>query len=369
MALNAKKRAHNRALLVSQKSYEPTLDQDNFTNSLGRALTHYSQNTGSKEQKLYALEFFNKKEPKIAKQLKKLSDHSFQTFGSLCRLMTNEQTDISQLTKESKWFTTKLKELLANAAKIAEEVQGSSTPTAPVVSIQDRIYEKASELAGEIEGEIDAFCETKTTTFSTKNFLLSNSVSAPVAKRIGEFYVGLSAELHEAIAGKDEQLNEGYKRLTKRQLKKFAEFIDSIIADCNQQVQSAKATRVVRKRAVNPIKVVAKMKYMKTFDDFKLKSINPVDIIGSTEVWIYNTKYRRVTVYKADGGALAVKGTTLLGFDVQESKTMTLRKPEEFFKGLSMGKRALNGAFKKLTTKPAVPNGRVNEECIILGAF
>ena len=57
------------------------------------------------------------------------------------------------------------------------------------------------------------------------------------------------------------------------------------------------------------------------------------------------------------------------GFDVTDSKSMTLRKPEEFFKGLAMGKRALTAAFKTLKTKPATPNGRINEECIILGAF
>lgn len=368
MAINAKKRAKNRALLASQKSYEPSIDRDNFKSSLGNALTYYSQNSSSKEQKQYAMDFFSKKEPKIAKQLKKLPDYNFGTFGSLCRIMSNGHATLSDLNKESGWFTTKLKELLERAGKIVEE-SATVVSTAPVVSIQDRINEKASELAGEIEGEIDAFCESKTSNFSAKNFLSANSVSAPVAKRIGEFYVGLSEELHEAIGGTCDQLNEGYNHFTKRELKKFAEFIDGIIADCNQQVQSAKATRVVRKRAVNPVKVVAKMKYMKTFEEFKLKSINPVDILTSSEVWVYNTKYRKVTVYKANNGVLAVKGTTILGFDIQESQTMTLRKPEEFFKGLALGKRALNGAFKKLTTKPSVPNGRVNEECIILGAF
>ena len=367
MALNAKKRAKNRALLASQKSYEPSIDKDNYKSSLGSALTYYSQNVSPKDQKVYAVEFFSTKEPKIAKQLKKLPDYNFQTFGSLCRIMSNGHTTLAELSKESQWFTNKLKELLERAGKIEEEIK--DVATTPVVSIQDRINEKASELAGEIEGEIDAFCDTKSSTFSTKNFLSANSVSAPVAKRIGEFYVGLSAELHEALEGTCPQLKEGYSNFTKRELKKFAEFIDGIIADCNQQVQSAKATRVVRKRAVNPLKVVAKMKYMKTFDDFKLKSINPVDILTSSEVWVYNIKYRKVTVYKAMNGVLAVKGTTILGFDIQESKTMTLRKPEEFFKGLAMGKRALNAAFKKLTTKPSVPNGRVNEECIILGAF
>jgi len=29
----------------------------------------------------------------------------------------------------------------------------------------------------------------------------------------------------------------------------------------------------------------------------------------------------------------------------------------------------LNGAMKTITTKPTVPNGRINEECILLGAF
>jgi hypothetical protein len=146
--------------------------------------------------------------------------------------------------------------------------------------------------------------------------------------------------------------------------------LEEIVSDCQQQVQTAKANRAPRKRkAVSPTKVVAKMKFMKEFAELSLKSCKPEDILTSTELWVYNTKYRKVIVYKSDGGTLSVKGTTILGFDVKESKSMTLRKPEEFFKGLSMGKRALNGAFKKLTTKPTTPNGRINEECILLGAF
>jgi hypothetical protein len=66
---------------------------------------------------------------------------------------------------------------------------------------------------------------------------------------------------------------------------------------------------------------------------------------------------------------LTVKGTTIIGFDVKESKTQMLRKPDVFFKGLVLGKRPLNGAMKPLTTTVTVPNGRVNEECILLGAF
>jgi hypothetical protein len=111
------------------------------------------------------------------------------------------------------------------------------------------------------------------------------------------------------------------------------------------------------------------MKFMREFAELNLKSVSPTNIIGSTEVWFYNTKYRRIGVYRAEGTTLSVKGTTIIGFDIKESKAFTLRKPEEFFKGLSMGKRALTNAMKTLKTKPSAPNGRINEETILIGAF
>ena len=198
-----------------------------------------------------------------------------------------------------------------------------------------------------------------------------NAISRGIVRIEGrdDGLVALEDARPELAMRDDEQLVEGYSHFTKRELKKFLAFVEEIVADCSQMVQTAKANRAPRKRKAVPLsKQVAKMKYMKEFAELKLKSCKAEDIIGSTELWVYNTKYRKVQVYKAES-SLAVKGTTIIGFDIKESKSMTLRKPEEFFKGLSMGKRALNGAIKKLTTKPTTPNGRINEECVLLGAF
>ena len=284
MAVNtAKRRAKNQAILASQKKHEPTIDQLNYTSSLSRALAYYSAYTGAKEQKLFAIEFFSKKEPKIAKQLKKLPDFHFQTFGSLCRLMSNEQTDLKQLSSYSPFFTNKLKELLANAAKYIEEVEIVKAPT-NVISIQERIEEKARELAGEIEGAIDDFVLSKgKTTFSAKNYLLANSVSAPIAKKIGDMFVGTYNELADAINEEDEQLVEGYSNFSKRELKAFHKFVGQIVEDCEQMVQTAKATRAPRKRkSTPPSKVVGKLKYMKEFAELKLKSCKPEDILTAS---------------------------------------------------------------------------------------
>jgi hypothetical protein len=345
------------------------LDQDNYNVSLTNALVWYRDNVDEKKIRKFAIEYFAKLGKKTeVLAINKADDYDVRQLGVLCRLVSNENV----LSDDHMKTIDNMVNHIIRKAALPQKIKEDKTVVVPVatVSIQDRMDEKAHELAGEIEGAIDEFTTTKSSKFSTKNYLAANQVAAPIAKRIGDFFAGRIPEIKEAITGDDNQLVEGYSNFTKRELKKFLTFLEEIVSDCQQQVQNAKANRAPRKRkAVSPLKVVAKMKFAKDFAELNLKSCKPEDILTSTELWVYNTKYRKVTVYKTDGGTLSVKGTTILGFDIKESKTMTLRKPEEFFKGLAMGKRALNGAFKKLTTKPTVPNGRVNEECVLLGAF
>jgi hypothetical protein len=375
MAVNTAKRkaAIEKAERV-MKGVEVVLDPDTYQRDLMRALNYYNANNDDKDKKKWFISHYAKIDKKLAVELLKVDEFHFRYAGILARLQ--DGGSVLQ-EKEQNYYNERvefLKNQIGARQKSQDKQDKKDAVTAALVasqpSIQQRMEEKAHELAGEIEGAIDDFIINKKTDFSTKNYLLSKEVAAPIAKRIGEFYVKQLDELREAIAGDDEQLVEGYSNFSKRELKKFAEFMESIISDCNQQVQTAKANRAPRKRKeVSPTKQVARMKFLREFADLNLKSVAPTNIIGSTEVWFYNTKYRRVGVYVADGTTLSVKGTTIVGFDLKQSKAYTLRKPEEFFKGLALGKRALNNALKKLTTKPAVPNGRFNEETILLGAF
>jgi len=358
------------------KGVERQLNSDNYMRDLISALNYYNANHDDKDKKKWLISHLAKTDKKLAVELLKVDEYHFRYAGILARLMDGG-SELQE--KEANYFNerlVKLKEQVGSRQKSQDKLDKKTADAlaaaAPsnVISIQQRMEEKARELASEIDGAIDDFLINKKNDFSTKNYLLANLVAAPIAKRIGEMYVDTASELREAIEGTDPQLVEGYSHFTKRELKKFAEFVDGIISDCNQQVQTAKANRAPRKRKEKPASVqVARMKYLKEFAELNLKSVKPEGIINSTEVWVYNTKYRRVGVYKADNGVLAVKGTTILGFSVTESKQFTLRKPADFFKGLTIGKRPLNAKMKTLTTKSAVPNGRINEETIILGAF
>ena len=246
--------------------------------------------------------------------------------------------------------------------------EAEEKPKAPVVPIDQRIIEAARAASEEIDYAIDGFIKNKTTKFSAKAHLLSNNVSGPVAKKIAEYYKNTLDELNEAIEGTDEQLVEGYSFLSKTELKKFRDFIQSIIEDCTQLQVVVRKPRV--QKAKPPAVVVKKLKYQKEFEPLGLKSVLPTDIVGCMELWVYNTKQRKLISYEgADGYALTVKGSKIINFSTTKSQSRTLRDPLKFFKELDIGKRNLNNAAKAIKTKPSVPNGRMTEDMIILGAF
>lgn len=373
MAINsAKRKEKTEALLKMAKGGdEPLTAPENYQIWLTKALVWYNNNEEDKVKRSYVNAYLTKTNRKsLVSVFNDAPDYEIRQLGVICRLKMRDQY-LEQ--KELDWIEKRIEEIQVVAANRKKKVikEDATVDLVPTVSIQQRMEDKAREIAGEIEGALDDFVLNKKTDFSAKNYLAANQVAGPIAKRIGEFYIGLSEELKEAIAGEDEQLNEGYSNFSKRELKKFAEFVDAIIADCNQMVQTAKANRAPRKRKeVTPTKAVSKMKFLREFPELGLKSAPMTNIIGSSEVWFYNTKYRRFGVYKGEnGGTVSVKGTTIIGIDIKESKQWTLRKPEEFFKGLALGKRALGNAMKTLKTKPSTPNGRFNEDTILLGAF
>ena len=241
-------------------------------------------------------------------------------------------------------------------------------PKAPVISIEQRIIEAARTNSEEIDYAIDKFVKTKSSDFNIKAHLLSNNIAGAVAKRIGEYYKNTLDEIEEAIKGEDEQLVEGYSFFTKPELKKFRDFIQGIIDGCAQHQVTAKKPRVVK--AKPPAVIVKKLKYMRELVELNLKSIDPANIVGADQLWVYNTKNRKLINYtSADGETLSVKGTTIINYDIGRSDSKTLRKPEEFFKTTEIGKRALNFAIKQIKAKSAQPNGRINGDMILIGAF
>lgn len=352
------------AFVASQKAGEPTINLDNYTSSLNYALNYYNEHHDNKEKRKWALTYIAKTDKKLAVELNKIDgDYEFRSYGTLARLIM--RGSILQ-EKEVSWMTTRLeqlKSLVPSSTKVIDQDKPTN-----VVSIQDRILEKAREISGEIDGSIDDFVLAG----CPKDFKISVSIkalNAPIAKHISGFYLKQKKEIEEVLEGKDPQLVEGYSNFTKTQLKRFLALLESIVGDA-EQVKKTVVRKPRARKAKPAAEVVKRMKFKKADETYGIESVAPYKIIGASELWVFNTKYKKLQVYKAvDNDTLTVKGTTILNYNTTTSASKTLRKPEMVKDYAKMGKRALNTAYKDIKTKPTVPNGRVNEECIIMAVF
>lgn len=361
------KEKRDRAIALSKgTSGEPTTSEATYRIDLSQALSYYSAHVESKTKKKWVLEYLSKTERKsLASKLQDSGEHHFLQIGVLVRLKNRGQ----YISKEhDELIETKILEVLRMQAE--EEMKLSQTEdkkddAKPQV---DRARITALSLCHQIDDRIDEFTLEKKSSFSVKNFLETNNVTAPVAKIIAEQYRSLKDELDEALEGQDEQLNEGYGYLTKSELKRFNQFVTDIIQACTQQKVIARKPRVKKEKPAGVL--VSKMKFQLSYDELNLKSANPVSVVGATELLVYNTKYRRITVYRAmEGEKLSVKGTTIINYDVNRSLTQGLRKPEEFFKKDYSTRKNLQSAISTLTTKSSIPNGRINEDTIIVKVY
>ena len=181
------------------------------------------------------------------------------------------------------------------------------------------------------------------------------------------------AEFNEVIDGSDADLVEGYSHLTRLQLKNCVKFCETVINDCNSYVQLKKVERKPRaKKAVSPEKLTRKFKFMREFDELKLKSDPVTKLVGASEAWLYDTAKRKLIHVMADShiGTFTIKGSAIVGFDAQTTVQKTLRKPAEQIKSvIGGGKPAARKAFAEIKATETKFNGRGNDNLIILWAW
>jgi hypothetical protein len=285
-------------------------------------------------------------------------------------------------------------ELGEEGAQIAEEKKEDAVvkKNVHVPTIQERITEQAQEACQDIEEWLDGFVTDKKT-FDPKGFdfvahFAKTKVSQAHARKIKGYYV---AELEEAqliqklpTPGeinrvKDEheadmlqQLREGYSHLTKKDAATYLTALETLVGACDMVIDASKATRKPRvKKAPSKDKMIAKLKYLVSDDKLQLVSVNPLELIESTEVWVYNIKTRKLGKYVAEEGQhMRVNGTTLTFFDETKSVQKTLRKPDETLKEFKKASKVkLRKFLEDIKTTDIKLTGRFNTDTIILKVF
>jgi len=368
----ATRKANNKArrVLYDQDHYgeEPILTKDSKSIDIISAYNWYGHFYVADDAKKFVLDYFKKDKKKKA-QIEKISAFELYNIGWNCRILSNGGVLPEDIEKKVFSKLDSLISIVVENQKKEKEAEQESESKASVVSIQERVENYAKILIADLESHIDDFIMGRKSDFIATEWFSKMNVKPQVAKHIQSYYEPLYQELVDAYAKKNDDLVDAYSYLKKRQLKKYMEFIKSLLAGADNQKTVVKKTRKPRKKKEKPASVlVSKMKYQKTEESLNLTSAAPVGIIGAQQVWTYNTKNRVLTVFNALSPAgLSVKGSTLIGYDEATSKGKKLRKPDVTIpQVLSGGKIVLKKLLGSLSTKEASVSGRINNQTIVV---
>lgn len=339
-------------------------DEPVFTKPLTRseytqALNWYNYMCDTNDAREYIETYLkNTNRANLVKDLKRVPDTWVpSTVAWVCRLLSKGY----ELPSDAKGY---VEERLIQTLNKAVKEEKPKEEKSQVISIQERMRERAHDIIGDIEEMIDRGDE-----ISLYDWLKAKQIPAMYCTQIIARYSPWLGELIEATEADDPQLKEGYSYYTKKQLNERITFLNNLISDAERYANVTKKTRAPRKkRPVSTEKKLKNFKYQKESAEFKIASINPEKIIGAQELWTFNTKYKTVTVLRAlDRGGLQIKGTSITNYDEKNSQTKgTGRKPEIVVDKLQNGgKIVLRKLMDELKTDKALQY-RINENTILM---
>jgi hypothetical protein len=353
--------------------FQPT--EENRISSLANAFQWYNYHYGKKDAKEMLCHYLEHNSRKVdAKTMRGIPDSQIRlTPAWVCRM-----TLLGLVLNEHEQSI--IDDQISSMLKVKQEIKRAQSEVdadtaVAKLTIQDHLREKVSECCGELEGMFDDFVVAgakMSADFKPIALMRGMNISPNMVGTVSKVWESRLAEFNEVLDGTDADLVEGYSHLSKNQLKQCVKFCETVINDCNSYVQLKKVERKPRaKKAVSPEKLTRKFKFLKEFDEFKLKSEPVTKLVNASEAWLYDTAKRKLIHVVADShiGTFTVKGSAIVGFDAQTTVQKTLRKPAEQIKLVMGSKPVARKEFEAIKATEVKFNGRGNDNLIILKAW
>ena len=349
-----------------EKRTEPCKQYD-----LIHAFQWYNHHKESRDARKYLIEYLTKNNEITATQLQAVPYLNLSwniVDGWLARCLSRgawiPDTTFNNFKERMNVFRGRLDEIV-----VEKNLSTTVVDTGNVISIQARVQSKVDYFIMELEAKFDdVWHEQSGEEFVPYTWMVENEVKPMHASKIAEYFKQRTAEWIAIIESKDEYMKESYPR-SRKEMIEAAKFFGLVATDAEKLASNKSAARKPRKK--KPIsfeKKVKNLKYKKDDVENKLVSIDPVKIMGSQQLWIYNVKTRKLGVYTAnDAAGLSVKGSSIENYKYSESICKTLRKPKDVLsRVLDGGKVVLRKVMNEINSKPIELNGRINKDTILL---
>jgi len=238
------------------------------------------------------------------------------------------------------------------------------------LSPQQRLQNKISDtIMQDLLNLEDEWIENKETSLNVYNQFKLHGLGGSATLPVRTVIEGWLLDYEDAYHKRCEQAVEGYSHLKRPELNRRIKECNNMLLDLDRIKSASKALRKVKiKRPMSADKQVSKIKYKKEDNDFKLVSINPIQIIGASLLYTFNTKYKILTEFTTQSPTgFQISGSTIKHFDVENSRSIKVRKPESILSTvMSKTQNQIDKEWKTLTTKTTSANARINNDTILL---
>ncbi len=317
---------------LTGKITEPTktqIESGNFAN----LLYDYSSSFDHTDSKKWALEYLEKVDITLKKQLEKVNSKNFKNLGFVCRLIT--KGCVIPYTQE---------DILSRLSNINQTEQIESQ-----VKPKPKAVEKKNLVLYKIDSEMDQIISGR-----------------DVAKRF--HCTGTRKELSEAVEYVNKQLTdikENAEYYNKTIAKNLEKFFNTILQSLDSAIPKRKVTKVKKTKEVD---FTSKLSYMKEDVTMAISSINPKNIIGATLLYHFNKKSNQMIKIVAEKGkTLSIKNSRVINADVELS---TKKRISKNIKTIINTHSIINLTrnFDSIKTNATRTSFVINDATLILGA-
>ena len=299
-----------------------------FEKGFNYVLRHFHDEVDKKEISELTRGFVKKNYSKAdAKNILANPEYSFNMFthhGATVYwseiVKTDAKYDGEVFQQYLKGFKTYLSKINLDGARIIKEkelekkLKGNVVTLSPVQRLQNKINETIMQDLLTLE---DEWIDGQETTLDVYNQFKLHGLSGSATIPVRAMIEGWLLDYEDAYLKRCADAVEGYSHLKRSELNRRVKACKDMLDDLDKIKAATKATRKVRiKKPQSAIKQVAKLKYQKEDTTFKLVSINPLTIIGSTRLFAFNTKYKKIIEYVTqDPNGFNISGSTIKNFD------------------------------------------------------
>jgi hypothetical protein len=330
------------------------------------AINWYNYIKDMDASRTYLTEYLTKIGDPRAKQVKRVPDKYYrQTLGWTAKLRL-DGTTLPEGSDET--FDRILGEMFARIVK-ADKSDDKVEVSEVKPTIQQRTFDKASDIIADVETELDSW---KSSEFSLYKYLSDNKISPKLVTHVIAYYKPLLLEIQTAMRKQEPQLVEAYSRYKRADLTAYSKFVMTLVNDAERYANVTRAAnprKPRKKKTVTLDKKLQHIQFLDKFDALQIKSVNPASIIGCSELWLYDTTYKKLTLLRAEGhSGLDINRTTVIGFDPNTSKSKRVgRRTQQVIDGVLRGtKIQARKVLDQATSEFIEANGRMNKATIIL---